>query len=595
MVFCIYYYSHEIIHNKRKIMANYYSDHPELEFHLSHPLMKRVVELKEKGYADAKQFDDAPVDYEDAIENYKQILDITGDIAANVIEPNSEDVDLEGPHLENKRMIYASKTYENLDVTRKAGLWGISMPRKYGGLNIPNTTFSMLSEIISAADAGFQNVWSLQSCIDTLYEFGSEEQRAKYIPRICAGETMSMDLTEPDAGSDLQRVMLKATYDEENQCWRLNGVKRFITNGDSDIHLVLARSEEGTHDGRGLSMFIYDKRDGGVDVRHIEHKLGIHGSPTCELTYKNAKAELCGNTRLGLIKYVMALMNGARLGIAAQSVGVEQEAYNEGLAYAKDRAQFGEKIINFPAVYDMLSRMKAKLDAGRSLLYMTARYVDIYKALEDIARDRSLTPEERQEMKKYQRLADAFTPLAKGMNSEYANQNAYDAISIHGGSGFIMEYKSQRLYRDARIFSIYEGTTQLQVVAAIRYITNGTMLNNIKDMLANLECSESMSGLKARVEKLVPVYEDALNYVKSLDNQDAQDFLARRLYDMTAELVMSLLIIDDASRAPELFTKSANVYVRMTEEDVLGKAAYIKNFKVEDLECFKACNCEENA
>ena len=576
-------------------MANYYSDHPELEFHLSHPLMKRVVELKEKGYADAKQFDDAPVDYEDAIENYKQILDITGDIAANVIEPNSEDVDLEGPHLENKRMIYASKTYENLDVTRKAGLWGISMPRKYGGLNIPNTTFSMLSEIISAADAGFQNVWSLQSCIDTLYEFGSEEQRAKYIPRICAGETMSMDLTEPDAGSDLQRVMLKATYDEENKCWRLNGVKRFITNGDSDIHLVLARSEEGTHDGRGLSMFIYDKRDGGVDVRHIEHKLGIHGSPTCELTYKNAKAELCGNTRLGLIKYVMALMNGARLGIAAQSVGVEQEAYNEGLAYAKDRAQFGEKIINFPAVYDMLSRMKAKLDAGRSLLYMTARYVDIYKALEDIARDRSLTPEERQEMKKYQRLADAFTPLAKGMNSEYANQNAYDAISIHGGSGFIMEYKSQRLYRDARIFSIYEGTTQLQVVAAIRYITNGTMLNNIKDMLANLECCECMSGLKARVEKLVPVYEDALNYVKSLDNQDAQDFLARRLYDMTAELVMSLLIIDDASRAPELFAKSANVYVRMTEEDVLGKAAYIKNFKVEDLECFKACNCEENA
>ena len=577
-------------------MANYYSDHPELEFHLSHPLMKRVVELKEKGYADAKQFDDAPVDYEDAIENYKQILDITGDIAANVIEPNSEDVDLEGPHLENKRMIYASKTYENLDVTRKAGLWGISMPRKYGGLNIPNTTFSMLSEIISAADAGFQNVWSLQSCIDTLYEFGSEEQRAKYIPRICAGETMSMDLTEPDAGSDLQRVMLKATYDEENQCWRLNGVKRFITNGDSDIHLVLARSEEGTHDGRGLSMFIYDKRDGGVDVRHIEHKLGIHGSPTCELTYKNAKAELCGNTRLGLIKYVMALMNGARLGIAAQSVGVEQEAYNEGLAYARDRAQFGEKIINFPAVYDMLSRMKAKLDAGRSLLYMTARYVDIYKALEDIARDRSLTPEERQEMKKYQRLADAFTPLAKGMNSEYANQNAYDAISIHGGSGFIMEYKSQRLYRDARIFSIYEGTTQLQVVAAIRYITNGTMLQNIKEMTEQLNINDAkLAALAERVNNLIPVYEEAMANVKALGSQDAQDFLARRLYDMTAELVMSLLIIDDASRAPELFTKSANVYVRMTEEDVLGKAAYIKNFKVEDLESFKACNGVEEA
>ena len=575
---------------------NYYSDHPEIGFYLNHPLMARIVELKEKGFADAKfadakEYDYAPVDLGDAIENYKQILDITGDVAANIIEPNSESVDLEGPHLENGRMIYASKTYENLDATRKAGLWGVSMPRRYGGLNLPNAVFSMLSEMISAADAGFQNIWSLQSCIDTLYEFGSEEQRQKYIPRVCAGEGMSMDLTEPDAGSDLQRVMLKATFDEKENCWRLNGVKRFITNGDSDIHLVLARSEEGTKDGRGLSMFIYDKRQGGVNVRHIEHKLGIHGSPTCELTYKNAKAELCGSTRLGLIKYVMALMNGARLGIAAQSVGVEQEAYNEGLAYAKERAQFGEKIINFPAVYDMLSRMKAKLDAGRSLLYETACYVDVYKCLEDIARDRALTAEEKQELKKYQRLADAFTPLAKGMNSEYANQNAYDAISIHGGSGFIMEYKSQRLFRDARIFSIYEGTTQLQVVAAIRYISNGTMLNNIKEMLAELKNSQLStlnSQLLERIERLVPVYEDALNYAKSLESQDAFDFLSRRLYDMTAELVMSLLIIRDAAKAPELFEKSANVYVRMAEEDVCGKAAYIKNFRVEDLESFKA-------
>lgn len=567
-------------------MANYYSDHPEIEFHLNHPLMKRVVDLKERNYAEKDQFEDAPVNYEDAIENYKRLLDITGDVAANIIEPNSEDVDLEGPHLENGRMIYASKTFENLDATRKAGLWGLSMPRRYGGLNLPNAIFSMASEIIAAADAGFQNIWSLQSCIDTLYEFGSEEQRQKYIPRICAGETMSMDLTEPDAGSDLQRVMLKATQDEDGT-WRLNGVKRFITNGDSDIHLVLARSEEGTKDGRGLSMFIYDKRDGGVTVRHIEHKLGIHGSPTCELVYKNAKTELCGNTRLGLIKYVMALMNGARLGIAAQSVGVEQEAYNEGLAYAKERAQFGEKIINFPAVYDMLSRMKAKLDAGRSLLYCCARYVDIYKALEDIARDTKLTPEERQEMKKYTRLADAFTPLAKGMNSEYANQNAYDAISIHGGSGFIMEYKCQRLFRDARIFSIYEGTTQLQVVAAIRYITNGTYLSIIKEMLES-EVSDDLKPLKERVAKLVDLYEAAINKVKEANDQAVHDFLARRLYNMTGDIVMSLLILDDATKAPEMFAKSANVYVRMAEEEVLGHSAYIQNFKAEDLESFKA-------
>ena len=567
-------------------MANYYSDHPEIAFHLNHPLMKRVVDLKERNYAEKDQFEDAPVNYEDAIENYKRLLDITGDVAANIIEPNSESVDLEGPHLENGRMIYASKTFENLDATRKAGLWGLSMPRRYGGLNLPNAVFSMASEIVSAADAGFQNIWSLQSCIDTLYEFGSEEQRQKYIPRICAGETMSMDLTEPDAGSDLQRVMLKATQDADGT-WRLNGVKRFITNGDSDIHLVLARSEEGTKDGRGLSMFIYDKRDGGVTVRHIEHKLGIHGSPTCELVYKNAKCELCGSTRLGLIKYVMALMNGARLGIAAQSVGVEQEAYNEGLAYAKERAQFGQKIINFPAVYDMLSRMKAKLDAGRSLLYCTARYVDIYKALEDIARDTKLSPEERQEMKKYTRLADAFTPLAKGMNSEYANQNAYDAISIHGGSGFIMEYKSQRLFRDARIFSIYEGTTQLQVVAAIRYITNGTYLNIMKEMMEST-VADDLKALKERVGKLIELYEAAINKVKEANDEAIHDFLARRLYNMTGDIIMSLLILDDATAAPEMFKKSANVYVRMAEEEVLGHSAYIQNFQAEDLEAFKA-------
>ena len=567
-------------------MANYYTDHPELEFYLHHPLMKRIVELKERNFADKDTFEDAPVDYNDAIDNYNHLLEIMGDITANIMEPNSESVDLEGPHLVDKRMVYASKTYENLDATRKAGLWGISMPRRYGGLNLPITPYSMASEMVATADAGFQNIWSLQDCIETLYEFGSEEQRQKYIPRVCAGETMSMDLTEPDAGSDLQSVMLKATYSEEEGCWLLNGVKRFITNGDSDIHLVLARSEEGTRDGRGLSMFIYDKRQGGVDVRHIEHKLGIHGSPTCELVYKNAKAELCGSTRMGLIKYVMALMNGARLGIAAQSVGVSQAAYTEALSYAEERKQFDTAIVDMPAVYDMVARIKAKLDAGRSLLYQTSRYVDIYKALDDIARERKLTPEEKAEQKKYTRLADAFTPIAKGMNSEYANQNTYDAIQVHGGSGFIMEYKSQRLYRDARIFSIYEGTTQLQVVAAIRYITNGTYASMIQEMLQN-EVSAEMQPLKDRVVKMVAKLEEAIEKVKEDNNQEVLDFLARRLYNMTGDVIMSLLIIEDASKAPELFAKSANVYVRYAEEEVVGHHHFVMNFTAEELPSYR--------
>lgn len=546
--------------------------------------MKRIVELKERDFADKDKFDYAPVSYDDAIENYKRIVEITDEVAKNIIEPNSESVDLEGPHLENNRMIYASKTYENLDATRKAGLWGITMPRRFGGLNLPMTVFSMLSELVSAADSGFQNVWSLQSCIDTLYEFGTPEQQAKYIPRICAGETMSMDLTEPDAGSDLQHVMLKATQDADGT-WRLNGVKRFITNGDSDIHLVLARSEEGTRDGRGLSMFIYDKRDGGVDVRHIENKLGIHGSPTCELVYKNAKAELCGDRRLGLIKYVMSLMNGARLGIAAQSVGLEQEAYDQAVSYARDRKQFGEAIINFPAVYDMLSRMKAKLDASRAILYQTSRYVDIYKTLEDISRERKLTGDERKEMKKYSRLADAFTPLGKGMTSEFANQSAYDCVSVHGGSGFIMEYKAQRLLRDARIFSIYEGTTQLQVVAAIRYITNGTYLNIMKEMLAE-EVSEAVKPLLDRIAKCVDIYAEAVDKVKADNDQAEHDFLGRRLYNMTGDIILSLLLLKDATKDPEEFEKSANVFVRMAEEECVGSHAYVMNFKADDLKNF---------
>jgi len=569
-------------------MANYYTDHPEIAFYLQDPLMRRITELREKGFSESAEYDYAPVDHEDCIDNYKRLLEIVGDVAANVIAPNSESVDLEGPHLEDGRMKYAFKTLENLEATRKAGLWGITMPRRYGGLNCPAVVFSMASEIVSAADASFQNIWSLQSCAETLYEFGSDDQRERFIPRICAGETMSMDLTEPDAGSDLQRVMLKASWDEKENCWRLNGVKRFITNGDSDVHLVLARSEEGTRDGRGLSMFIYDKRQGGVNVRHIEHKLGIHGSPTCELTYKDAKAELCGSTRLGLIKYVMALMNGARLGIGAQSTGLSQEAWNEARKYAAERAQFGQTIEHFPGVYDMLSRMKAKLDASRSLLYRTASYVDVYKALEDLDRcGTKLTPEQRQECKKYNRLADALTPVCKGMTSEYASQNAYDAVSVHGGSGFIMEYKCQRLMRDARIFSIYEGTTQLQVVAAARYIFNGTYAGIIREMLEE-SFAPDLAALRDRLAALADRYEKSIEAVKALGSQEAQDFLARRLYDMTGELIMSLLLLHDASLAPELFADSARVYARMAEENVIGKAAYIEHFSIEDLSAFRA-------
>lgn len=563
-------------------MANNYTDHPELKFELNHPLMKRIVELKERDFRDKDSYDYAPLDFEDAMDSYDRVLDITGEIAGTTIADNAEGVDIEGPHHEGDRVRYASGTADNLDAMVKAGLNGMTMPRRYGGLNFPITPYTMCAELVAASDAGFGNIWSLQDCIETLYEFGNEDQHSRFIPRICAGETMSMDLTEPDAGSDLQSVMLKATYSEEEGCWLLNGVKRFITNGDANLHLVLARSEEGTTDGRGLSMFIYDKNSGGVNVRRIENKLGIHGSPTCELVYKNAHAELCGDRKLGLIKYVMALMNGARLGIAAQSVGISQAAYNEGLAYARDREQFGKAIINFPAVYDMLALMKAKLDAGRALLYQCARYVDIYKALDDIARERKLTPEERKEQKNFSKLADSLTPLAKGMNSEYCNQNTYDAIQIHGGSGFMMDYPIQRYYRDARITSIYEGTTQLQVVAAIRYVTNGSYLAQAREF-EQAEVSEAMKPLVARAKAMADKLEEATARVKEAGDAAFHDICARHLVEMAADVIMLHLLIHNATANAELFEKSARVYANFSEAEVAKHHTFVMNLRPEDL------------
>ena len=539
--------------------------------------------LRERNYTDAEKFDYAPADFADAMDSYEKVLEIVGEICGGRIAENAEAVDHQGASCSDGRAHYADGTVENLDLCRKAGLMGMAMPRRFGGLNMPITPYIMAAEIVSRADIGFENLWGLQDCAETLYEFGSEEQRAKYIPRVCEGETMSMDLTEPDAGSDLQSVMLKATQKEDGT-WVLNGVKRFITNGDSDIHLVLARSEEGTKDGRGLSMFIYDKRNGGVTVRRIENKMGIKGSPTCELVYKNAPAELCGNRRMGLIKYVMALMNGARLGIAAQSVGVSEIAYREAHQYALERRQFGKAIIEFPAVAEMLAIMNAKLQASRTLLYETARFVDMYKIYEDIARERKLNEDERAEMKHYSRLADALTPLAKGLGSEYCNQNAYDCIQIHGGSGFMKDYACERVYRDARITSIYEGTTQLQVVAAIRYVTTG-VYKTLIDSYAAEGFSGALAPLAETLGKLTEAYQASVDAVAAVNEPKYLDFMARRLVEMAGDIIMGYLLLKDA-KVCESFTDVATVYTKFVQAEVARHSDFIANFKLEQLAAY---------
>lgn len=564
-------------------MANYYTDTPELKFHLSHPLMQKIVGLKEKNFAEKDTYDYAPQDFEDAMDNYDKVLEIVGDICANTIAPNAEGVDIEGPQLIDGRVHYASGTQKNLDAIVQAGLMGITLPRKFNGLNFPIVPYIMAADIVSRADASFVNIWGLQDCAETIHEFADEDQQERFLPRISKGETAAMDLTEPDAGSDLQAVQLKATLVDGK--WFLNGVKRFITNGDGHISLVLARSEEGTSDGRGLSMFIYDKNSNAVTVRRIEHKLGIIGSPTCELVFKNAPAELVGQRKFGLIKYVMALMNGARLGIAAQSVGITDAAYREALAYAGERRQFGSVITKFPAVYEMIAKMKAKLDAIRSLLYETARFVDVYKAYEHIAKERALAPEEKAESKAYQKLADIYTPMVKGLSSEVCNQAAYDALQIHGGSGFMKDYPIERIYRDARITSIYEGTTQLQVVAAVRGVTTGGYLNQMREY-EKIEIKPELLGYRNHIVNMANDYEEAVKKVMAAENNEYTDFHARRLVEMAGNIIMSHLLIFDTNR-DHTYWKSLDIFLKIAQGENKGKLEFINITNPGDLGKYK--------
>ena len=566
-------------------MANFYNDNKELKFHLDHPLMEKIVRLKERDFSEKEKFDFAPMDHEDAMDNFDKVLEVVGEICGEIVGPNAESIDAEGPKVVDGRVVYAQGTVVNIEALNKAGLMGMSLPRKYGGLNFPIVPYIMAADIVSRADAGFVNIWGLQDCAETINEFATEDQKEKYLTRVCQGETMAMDLTEPDAGSDLQAVQLKATFDEKSGKWLLNGVKRFITNGDGHISLVLARSEPGTKDGRGLSMFIYDKYDGGVTVRRIEHKLGIIGSPTCELVFKDAPSELVGSRKMGLIKYVMALMNGARLGIAAQSVGISESAYREALMYAKDRVQFGKAIMRFPAVYEMLATMKAKLDASRTLLYETARYVDMYKTYMHIAEERKLEKEEREEMKKYQKLADFYTPLVKGMASEFCNELAYDAVQIHGGSGFMKDYPVERISRDARITSIYEGTTQLQVVAAIRGVTTGSYLNQIR-VYESEKVSPELEHLRRALIILTDEYEQAVNKVLLVDDNEYTDFHARRMVEMAGYIIMSYLLIIDSNREP-MFQKSAIHFINLAKAQVKAHAEFIRTSDLSDLGTYK--------
>jgi alkylation response protein AidB-like acyl-CoA dehydrogenase len=566
-------------------MSNFYTDNENLKFHLHHSLMEKIVRLKENNFADKDKYDYAPLDYEDAMDSYDKILEVIGEISGEIISANADEVDKTGPKLVDNEVVYAEGTRKNLDVLVETGMIGMSLPREYGGLNFSLVPYVMAAEIVSRADAGFANIWGLQDCAETIHEFASDEIKNEFLPRFYKGATAAMDLTEPDAGSDLQAVQLKATYDENKGCWVLNGVKRFITNGDADISLVLARSEEGTKDARGLSLFVYDRTAKAVTVRRIENKLGIKGSPTCELVFKDAPAKLIGDRKMGLIKYVMSLMNSARLGVGAQSVGIAEAAYREALKYAQEREQFGKSIINYPAVYELLTNMKVKIDAIRTLLYETSRYVDIFKSYTFIQKERNLTPDERNEQKHYQKIADGFTPLLKLFSSEYCNQIAYDAIQIHGGTGFMKDFPVERIYRDARITSIYEGTSQLQVVAAIKNVGNGLFQKVLADF-STRKIKPDLDFLKNILMKMTDQFSKSIEKVNEHNDVELYDFHSRRLVEMAGNVIIGYLLLFDANRN-DIFRKSAEIFIRNARAENIEKVSFINNFDTKDLGSYK--------
>ena len=520
-------------------MSNFFTDNPDLMFTLKNLDMEEIVALRENDYKQAEQFDYAPENYEDAMDNYKRVMTEIGEITGERIAPRSRQVDEEGPTFKDGVVKYHPLTDKNLQDLKDAGVMGVMLPRQYGGLNFPTTIYTMMTEMVARADASLQNLIGLQDIAETICEFGSEEQRQKYLPRFASGEADgSMDLTEPDSGSDLQSVRLKATKGEDGK-WYLNGMKRFITNGCSKIHLVLARSKEGTVDGRGLSMFICEACP-ELKVRRIEHKLGIHGVPTAELQYNNVPAELCGQERRGLTKYVMSLMNGARVAISGQALGIAEAAYREAKKYASERVQFKQSIDQFPAIYDMLAKMKIKVTAARALLYETTRMVDLRYAY--VAQD-----ERSEKAKFYSKVAAVLTPMCKALATEIANQVAYDSIQIHGGTGYMHDFDVERYYRDARITNIYEGTTQLQVVAAIGGIMQRVLDPIISEMLG-MSCEGFDPALLKKVGVMFAKQKEAVQFVADKKDSAYHDLRARNLVENETFVFVSLLMLRDAKK-----------------------------------------------
>ncbi|MBX2977007.1 MAG: acyl-CoA dehydrogenase family protein [Ignavibacteriaceae bacterium] len=565
-------------------MANYFTENSDILFHFERLNLKEIVDFLEDDYSQSSSYPDAPINYDDAKENYRKVLEIVGDLSANFIAPRAASIDEEGATLENGKVIYAKGTQESLDILSQAELMGMILPRKYNGLNFPTTLYMMAVEIISRAEASLMNIFGLQDIAKTLEKFATEEQKEKYLPGFSSGKyTGAMALTEPDAGSDLQAVKLSA-YQDETGKWFLRGVKRFITNGNGDVLLVLARTEAGTKDARGLSMFAC-LSDETIKIRRIEHKLGIHGSPTCEMQFNDTPAELVGARRFGLLKYVLYLMYRARVGIGAQSLGISQQAYEEALKYAKAREQFGKSIYNLPVIANMLIDMRVTLESNRSLFYATSVWLDRKEIYEDMIErlkaEKKPTNEVNEKLKEAIKISNLLTPLTKLILSEASNKITYDSLQIHGGTGYMKEFPIERLVRDARITNIYEGTSQLQVVAAAGGVIND-VLEDYFNAWERKDYKGSIIKLKETLIEIRSIFKDALKYVKEKKDSNFQDVASKDLVELYSYIYTGYLLLDEANENQnKLFT--AKRYILDSLAKAKKNAESIKNELYSDI------------
>jgi alkylation response protein AidB-like acyl-CoA dehydrogenase len=565
-------------------MPNFFTDNPDLVFHFENLDIEELVALIENDYQEVATYNYAPTNYTDAMENYRKIIEIIGDIAANFIAPRASDVDKQGNRIEEGKVVYSKGLQENLRQLSEAELMAVEFPRRYGGLNFPKTIYMMMVEIVSRADASLMNIFGLQDIAMTISKFGDESQRQEYLPQFASGNyTGAMALTEPDAGSDLQAVKLQAYQDEKGE-WYLRGVKRFITNGGGEVLLVLARSEPGTKDGRGLSLFACHGDD-TVIVRRLENKLGIHGSPTCELQFNDTPATLIGKRKFGLIKYVMDLMNSARLGVSAQALGISQAAYEEAVKYAREREQFGHAIINIPAVSNMLIDMRVTLETNRSLFYATSKWVDIRNQLEErieqLKAENKSFSDETTRQKRAVKICDLLTPMAKYILTESSNQISYDALQIHGGAGYMRDFTIERLSRDARITNIYEGTSQLQIVAATGGVMNDLFAEHFEQKQKKVY-KGTLTKLAKYLVEIREIFLDCRQYVEDKNDHHFHDVAAKELVDLYSYLYVGYLVLEEAEKnRRKVFI--ANRYITSALANARKNSETIKNEHYTDL------------